>query len=70
MDFSKSGIWEGIKKVGVVLLYVAGSAIVAEIITLLGNWKPTTAEFVVLQGVLNLVAVFTQKWLGTKSTDL
>ena len=67
VDVGKGGIWDGIKKVGVVLLYVAGSAVVAEIIALLGSWKPTTAEFVVLQGVLNLVAVFVLKWLGTKT---
>ena len=65
MDFSTAGLKDGALRLGKVLLYVAISAVVAELITIVGNWTPTTIEFITLQGVINAILAGLKVWLST-----
>ena len=67
MDFSLAGWKEGLTKIGKVFLWVAVSAVITKAIELVSNWQPSTAEFVLMQGLLNSVLAGVVKWISTKS---
>ena len=63
---SLSGWQEGMLKVIKVLGWVAVSAVITKCIELVSNWTPTTAEWVLVQGLLNSILAGVAKWLTTK----
>ena len=66
MYFNQAGLKEGAIKLLKVLGWVALSAVVAELISTVADWKPTTIEFVALQGVINAILAGAKLWLETK----
>ena len=66
MYFNQAGLKEGAIKLLKVLGWVALSAVITKLAEVVTQWQPTTADWVVAQGVINAVLVGLVKWVSTK----
>lgn len=68
MDFTKAGIWDGIKKAALVALYVAISGAVASLAAEIKGYKASNHDVMIGIGIMaaNALIAGIQKWLATK----
>lgn len=64
--YLKAGLKDSVIKFVKILGWVALSAVITKIGSMVADWKPTTAEFVLVQGVLNALMPSVIKWATTK----
>jgi hypothetical protein len=62
----KAGAKESAIKFIKIMAWVAFSAMVTKLATMVSDWKPTTAEWVIVQGLLNSAIPSLVKWVATK----
>lgn len=66
MDFSKAGVWDGVKKALIVFGWVAVSAIVTKAIELISTVQLENGSLMAVLALVNAVLAGLQKWLATK----
>jgi hypothetical protein len=69
MGYLKAGLKQSAIKFIKILGWVALCAILTEIGTKVGNWQPTTTQFVLIQGGLNAFLPAVIQWAATKETN-
>ena len=66
MDLSSAGLGESIIKFVKICLWVAVCAMLTYIYTIVSGWKPSTPEFIMVQGLLNAFLPSLIQWVTTK----